>query len=85
MLILTRHDDESVMIGHGNDLAEVVIVKARNGKVRIGIKAPAHVPVHRKEIHERITEAAGSTARDSTVTDDRTEAITSARTPHDSP
>lgn len=48
MLVLTREKDESIMIG---DDVEITIVDVRGNKVRLGIKAPADVPVHRKEIY----------------------------------
>lgn len=51
MLVLSRHRDETVMIG---DEIELTVVDIRGDKVRIGIKAPTRVPVHRKEIYEAI-------------------------------
>ena len=35
----------------GDDI-EIVVVEVRGGKVRLGITAPKHVPVHRREIYE---------------------------------
>ena len=51
MLVLSRHRDETIMIG---DDTELTIIDIRGDKVRIGIKAPAHVPVHRKEVYDAI-------------------------------
>ena len=51
MLVLSRQRDEIIMIG---DDVEVTIVDIRGEKVRIGITAPAHIPVHRKEVYEAI-------------------------------
>ncbi|MFK7960263.1 MAG: carbon storage regulator CsrA [Phycisphaerales bacterium] len=51
MLVLSRHRDETVMIG---DEIELTVVDIRGDKVRIGIKAPTRVPVHRKEVYEAI-------------------------------
>jgi carbon storage regulator len=51
MLVLSRHRDETVMIG---DDIELTVVDIRGDKVRLGIKAPDRVPVHRKEIYEAI-------------------------------
>jgi carbon storage regulator len=51
MLVLTRQRDESIMVG---DDVEVTLVDIRGDKVRIGITAPRHVSVHRKEIYEAI-------------------------------
>lgn len=51
MLVLSRQRDETIMIG---DDIELTIVDIRGDKVRIGINAPSHVAVHRKEIYEAI-------------------------------
>jgi carbon storage regulator len=51
MLILTRKVGETVMIG---DNVTVAIIGVKGNQIRIGINAPKDVPVHRKEIHERI-------------------------------
>jgi carbon storage regulator len=37
----------------GDDI-EITIVDIRGEKVRLGINAPPHVPVHRKEVYEAI-------------------------------
>ncbi len=49
MLVLSRQRDESIMIG--NDV-EITIVDIRGDKVRLGISAPPHIPVHRREIYD---------------------------------
>ncbi|MEI6527940.1 MAG: carbon storage regulator CsrA [Planctomycetota bacterium] len=51
MLVLSRHRDESIMIG---DDVVVTIVDIRGDKVRLGIEAPSDVPVHRQEVYEAI-------------------------------
>jgi carbon storage regulator len=51
MLVLSRKRDEVVMIG---DAIRVTIVDVRGDKVRLGIEAPAEVPVHRREVYDRI-------------------------------
>ena len=51
MLVLSRQRDETIMIG---DDIEITVVDIRGGKVRLGINAPPHVPVHRKEVYEEI-------------------------------
>jgi len=51
MLVLSRQRDETIMIG---DNIEITVVDIRGEKVRLGINAPAHVPVHRKEVYEAI-------------------------------
>jgi carbon storage regulator len=51
MLVLSRQRDETIMIG---DDIEITVVDIRGEKVRLGINAPPHVPVHRKEVYEAI-------------------------------
>ncbi len=51
MLVLSRSRDESIVIG---DKVVVTIVDIRGDKVRLGIQAPAEVPVHRQEVFEAI-------------------------------
>ncbi len=51
MLVLSRHRDESIMIG---DDVVVTIVDIRGDKVRLGINAPHDIPVHRQEVYEAI-------------------------------
>jgi carbon storage regulator len=51
MLVLSRHRDESIMIG---DNIVVTIVDIRGDKVRLGIEAPSDIPVHRQEVYEAI-------------------------------
>ena len=68
MLVLSRHRDETIMIG---DDVEITVVDIRGDKVRLGINAPRHVQVHRKEVYEAIqrenAEAAGLRVDDLTV------------------
>ncbi len=59
MLVLTRKANQSIMIG---DDIEVTILSSDRAKVRIGIQAPANVPVHRMEIYLEI-QAQDSTGR----------------------
>lgn len=54
MLVLTRAVNEAIMIG---DEIEITIVDVRGDKVRLGIRAPSHVPVHRKEVYLSIQQA----------------------------
>jgi carbon storage regulator len=51
MLVLSRHRDESIIIG---DNIVVTIVDIRGDKVRLGIEAPTDIPVHRQEVYEAI-------------------------------
>ena len=51
MLVLSRRKNESIMVGED---VEIVIADVRGDTVRLGISAPKHVPVHRREIYEAI-------------------------------
>ena len=51
MLVLSRQRDQTIMIG---DDIELTVVDIRGDKVRIGIKAPPRIAVHRKEIYDAI-------------------------------
>lgn len=51
MLVLSRQRDETIMIG---DDVEITVVDIRGDKVRLGITAPRHVQVHRKEVYDAI-------------------------------
>ena len=64
MLVLSRHRDESIMIG---DDIVVTIVDIRGDKVRLGIEAPKDVSVHRREVYEAIQNQARSHEQDTKV------------------
>jgi len=51
MLVLTRKRDEKVIIG--NEI-EIHILRIGRENVRIGIKAPSHIAIHREELFETI-------------------------------
>lgn len=51
MLILTRRSGEMIKIGEG---IEVTVLGIRGTQIRLGIKAPDDVEIHREEIYERI-------------------------------
>jgi carbon storage regulator len=51
MLVLSRRKNESIVIGEGI-VVKVVGIKGKT--IQLGISAPKEIPVHRKEIHERI-------------------------------
>ncbi len=62
MLVLSRQRDETIVIG---DDIEITIVDIRGEKVRLGISAPAHIAVHRKEVYDAIrreSRASGDTS-----------------------
>ncbi len=51
MLVVSRQVDEVIMIG---DDIEVMVTDIRGDKVRLGISAPKHLAVHRKEVYGAI-------------------------------
>jgi carbon storage regulator len=51
MLILSRKRDEQIIIG---DAIVITVVSVRGGNVRLGIEAPSHVTVHRREVYDAI-------------------------------
>ncbi|MGW8257477.1 MAG: carbon storage regulator CsrA [Thermoguttaceae bacterium] len=51
MLVFTRQRDQSIVIA---DNIVVTLVDVRGDKVRLGIEAPAEIPVHRQEVYESI-------------------------------
>ncbi len=51
MLVLARKTGESIVI---NDNIIIKVLDSSSGQVRLGIEAPATIPVHRQEIYQRI-------------------------------
>ena len=57
MLVLSRRNDEAVVIGGSvgfERMIKVTVLAIKNGQVRLGFEADADVPVHRLEVWERI-------------------------------
>lgn len=57
MLVLSRKNDESVVVGADDSLGgtvKVTVLEMGNGRVRLGFEANKAVPVHRAEVWERI-------------------------------
>lgn len=51
LLILTRRQGESIRVG---DDIEFVVLEVKGKQVRVGVKAPREVAVHREEIAVKI-------------------------------
>jgi carbon storage regulator len=66
MLILTRRVGETVIIGSDVD---VTVLGVKGNQVRLGVKAPREVSVHREEIFQRISreQQNGSAVKDHAV------------------
>jgi carbon storage regulator CsrA len=57
MLVLTRKSRESVIIGRSEDLEvvlEITILEIEGGRVRLGFEADSRMPIHRREVWDRI-------------------------------
>lgn len=54
MLVLTRRANQSIMIGHE---IVVTVLEVRGDQVRLGIKAPRSIDVHREEIFAQLQQA----------------------------
>jgi carbon storage regulator len=62
MLVVTRKLNEGIVIGDG---VEVRVLRTGRDGVRLGISAPPHVPVHRREVYDLIRAANTSAAESS--------------------
>lgn len=51
MLVLSRKKNESIII---DDQIVIMVVDIRGDRVRLGIEAPKHVTVHRREVYDLI-------------------------------
>lgn len=51
MLVLTRKSEESIRIGAN---IVITVLECSSGHVKLGIKAPLEVPVHREEVYKLI-------------------------------
>ncbi len=60
MLVLSRKIGEVVTIGSS---VQIKILSFDRGIVRLGIEAPRNIPVHRKEIYDKIIEMNRQAAR----------------------
>ncbi|QGQ48141.1 carbon storage regulator CsrA [Metabacillus sediminilitoris] len=54
MLVLTRKLNEAIQIG---DDIEITVLSVQGDQIKLGIKAPKEVEVHRKEVYLSIQES----------------------------
>lgn len=54
MLVLKRKKNESIMIGHD---IELKILGIEGDTIKLGIEAPSHVDIYRKEIYVQIQQS----------------------------
>ena len=66
MLVLSRRAGESVIVGHD---VVITVLEVRGDVVRVGIKAPRSVQVHREEVYVELQQAntASATSTDAAV------------------
>ena len=62
VLVLSRRVGESVMVGHD---VVITVLEVRGDVVRIGIKAPRAVQVHREEVYLELEQANRASAASS--------------------
>ena len=63
MLVLTRKNRESVVIGQPGEMQialEITILEIEGGRVRLGFEADNKLPIHRREVWDRICNGNGS-------------------------
>ena len=51
MLVLSRKEGEGIVIGDG---ITITILATAGGRVKLGVVAPAEVPIHREKVFQRI-------------------------------
>lgn len=51
MLVFTRRRNEAIIVADG---IEIRVLRVSRDSVRLGVSAPAEVPVHRQEVYEQI-------------------------------
>lgn len=62
MLVLTRKNRESVVIGRPEDnqvVLQITVLDIEGGRVRLGFEADHKMPIHRREVWDRISNGNG--------------------------
>jgi len=72
VLVLTRRANQSIMIGHE---IVVTVLEVRGDQVRLGIKAPRSIDVHREEIFAQLQQANRDAVRTSKEPPDSLEGL----------
>lgn len=75
MLVLSRKVNESIMIG---DSIEIMVLEIRDNYIKLGIKAPRDVAIHRQEVFAEI-KAENQRARQSAAPQDLKQAAQKMR------
>lgn len=53
MLVVSRCENESIILKVGEEEIKVMVVAIKGSRVRIGIEAPSTIPVWREELDPR--------------------------------
>lgn len=67
MLVLTRKNRESVVIGRPGEMEialEITVLEIEGGRVRLGFEADNKLPIHRREVWDRICNGSGNGRHD---------------------
>jgi len=67
MLVLSRKQDEKIIIG---DSITLMVVSIQGDKVRLGIEAPKEVSIHREEVYKAIQHEHAAKMDEKTVSQD---------------
>jgi carbon storage regulator len=51
MLVLSRKENEAIKIGED---VEIIVLEVHGDRVKLGCVAPPEVPIHRREVQDRI-------------------------------
>jgi len=64
MLVLTRKENESLVIG---DNIKLTVLSVKGGQVRVGIDAPQEVSIHREELLLSVDSVDGNVSTENLV------------------
>ena len=65
MLVLSRAVGEKIVI---SDNIEIVVVNISGDKVRLGIEAPKHISIHRREVYDAVKRSERTEAKQKEIT-----------------
>ena len=62
MLVLSRKVGQQIVVALGGQEVTIEVLKNRGKGVSLGVKAPAEVAIHRREVWENIVDQSGETS-----------------------
>ena len=54
MLVLSRRQREQIVLGVGDRVVTIHVVRVQGNRVRLGVEAPRDVVIHRREVWDRV-------------------------------